>query len=133
MKVAVFDASADPRSARRLSISTLPTIILFKEGKLYRYHGKINVNNLRQFAEKDYDNGEYESGLVPSPASIFTEIVDIFYEIFGDLYVMTIMKPLTLVVIFSIGFLISTVLVNILAAIKAKPTPVQAPPKPKEE
>ncbi|PSC76005.1 thioredoxin domain-containing [Micractinium conductrix] len=72
----IFLTTVDPHSApalaRRFAISTLPTLLLFRDRKMYRFPGKLTPDTdakgvLRRFAEEGYVEVAREE--VPPPAS----------------------------------------------------------------
>nr|CAH7769116.1 unnamed protein product [Callosobruchus chinensis] len=68
----VNSATTGAATARRFSVFNVPEFILFKQGKLYRYHlHKYDVNSLVDFALKLYKNINSEN--VPLPKSLLTD------------------------------------------------------------
>ncbi|XP_056638380.1 thioredoxin domain-containing protein [Diorhabda sublineata] len=61
-------------TGRRFDVTTVPAFILFRQGKMYRYHlHKYDVESLRDFAQSWYKNVTPEK--IPLPKSPFDDFV----------------------------------------------------------
>lgn len=67
-------ATVGAKTARRFNVFEVPTFILFKKGKMYRYHNQdYDIKSLVAFAQDWYKNVKPE--VVPVPKSPFDDLV----------------------------------------------------------
>lgn len=62
----------------RFKVRSYPTLILFAQGKMYRYDGKRDDASIRAFAEGGY--GEEKGDAVPPVPNFFSKLIDTISE-----------------------------------------------------
>ncbi|KAJ0398962.1 hypothetical protein P43SY_008188 [Pythium insidiosum] len=108
VNVAKVDATENPELGKRFGIRGYPTILLFRQGKMFKYSGPRTTEELTRFARSGYKS--LVSQPVPAPATLFTAVKHHVDLIQKDFVALLATKKNVLLVTFSGGLLIGLLL-----------------------
>lgn len=105
VSVAKVDATENTNLAGRFKIRRFPTIILFKNKKMYEYEkGPRTLEDVKLFATKSYSKVEAKD--VPPPMTAWELTLDELYQGLSEIKMLWYHKPEACGVLFSAGLLV---------------------------
>ncbi|CDI80419.1 thioredoxin, putative [Eimeria praecox] len=108
INVAHLEATANPQTARRFNIRGYPTLLFFKNGKMYHYKGSRTVDDLYAFATGGWERTEGKP--IPPVLSWLDSMKDEFFLAVQQLRDVFIQFPVPLLMLFAVGCIMGSMI-----------------------
>jgi thiol-disulfide isomerase/thioredoxin len=132
--VADVDCAAHSDLCNRFGVRGVPTMIFFKDGKMYKYQGAREYNDLVKFASGEFKKSSEVADIPPAgPSDIVGAASFSFYKLLSDLGAMFRFNRFAVMVLILLGFLVGSSTTFIVALLvlpnRVKPAEVVTPAK----
>jgi len=125
------DCSSESMLCERFGIRGIPSLIYFSEGKMYRYTGQREYNDIMKFGAGDYRQAK-EVAEIPAPIgeNIITATKYTFQKLVKDLQAIIRFNVFVVMLIFALGFVVGSMVAMIFVMATMKEN---TPPTPDED
>jgi len=108
VNVAKVDVTENSDLAKQFGIGGYPTLIMFHDGKMYKYAGARTLEAMKKFAGGGY--ADIVGVPVPKPPTVSEQIIDQVVDVYRQTERVFHVAPFAFAFIFSLGVIIASIL-----------------------